>query len=75
MVTVTVGVESGGDAVIGADVAAGVSESAWTAGEPVVDEHPAAASVASVTRHARPRHPVARVARARCGSCGFSVMP
>jgi hypothetical protein len=83
-VTVTVGTESGVavgigvDAVVGADVdvdVAGVSDAARTAVEPADDEHPATVTAASATGHTSPRHPSARVARARCGSCGFSVMP
>jgi hypothetical protein len=73
-VTVTVGV----DAIVGAAVDvedAGVPDGAWTAVEPADDEQPARVTAASAARHARPRHPVARVAQARCRSCGFSVMP
>jgi hypothetical protein len=73
-VTVTVGV----DAIVGADVDvedAGVRAWAWTAVEPADDEQPARVAAASAARHAMPRHPVARVARARCRSCEFCVMP
>jgi hypothetical protein len=96
-VTVTVGVDSGVEVCIGVDAKvgahvdvddAGVSDVAWTAVKPADDEHPATIIAASATGNTRPRHPMARVARAghdptlrssrrkmRCGSCGFSVMP
>jgi hypothetical protein len=73
-VTVTVGV----DAIVGTDVDgedAGVPDGAWTAVEPADDEHPTRVKAASAARNARPRHPVARVARARCRSCEFFVIP
>jgi hypothetical protein len=83
-VTVTVGVEScvavgiGVDAIVGTDVDgedAGVPDGAWTAVEPADDEHPVRVTAASAARNARPRQPVARVARARCRSCEFFVIP
>ena len=76
-VTVTVGVESGIAGGIGAAVDvedAGVPDGAWSAVEPADVEHPARVTAASAARHATPCHPVARVARACCRSCGFSVM-
>jgi hypothetical protein len=96
-VTVTVGVDSsvevcvGVDANVGADVDvadAGVSDAARTAVEPADDEHPATVTATTPTGHTRPRHPIARVARARQnptlkssrrrlrrGLSAFSVMP
>jgi hypothetical protein len=53
---------------------AGVSVAERTVVEPAVDEQPARVTAASAARHARPRHPMAPIAQARCTSCGFSVM-